>query len=217
MRSPRCSKNRAKPSGRRRNSSSCAPTKPRRRGGIGGVAPQVSTRFVTQGHWPRCANCGPPAIRSPAAAISLLAASCPTRRSSTPPPPTLTPSRSSPSCPYSVGRDSAAAHRCGWTRWPAPAPPTIRRSLRSRRPGHRLRRDGRGASQRRPPGSRRPVPVLPNCRNGFRCPRRISSPPMSCAGCAGTGSRSRTRALPSTSFCVTRRCGRGSANSSGRC
>ncbi len=92
-----------------------------------------------------------------------------------------------------------------------------RRSLRSRRTDRRLRRDGPVANPRRRRGWRRLGPVLSNCRNGFRCRRRTSSPPRWCAGCAGTGSRSRTPRRRSTSSCARRRCGRGSGSSSCPC
>ena len=85
---------RAKPIGPHRNSNTCAPSRPRRRGGTGGVARRASTRCATRGRWPRCGNCGRRATTSPAVATSRRGASCPTPRSSTPPPPTRTPSRS---------------------------------------------------------------------------------------------------------------------------
>jgi hypothetical protein len=53
-------------------------------------------------------------------------------------------------------------------------------------PGRRRRRAGLDANPKQPHGWKPPGPVWPNCRSGFRCRRRTSSPPRSCAGCAGT-------------------------------
>ncbi len=60
----------------------------RPRDATGGGARRASTRCAIRGRWPPCASCGPPATRSPGAATSHRAGSCPTPRSSTPPPPT---------------------------------------------------------------------------------------------------------------------------------
>ena len=60
---------------------------------------------------------------------------------------------------------------------------------RAVRPARHPRRGGRAASPRRQPAWKRRGPVSPSCRNGFRCLPKTSSPPRSCAGCAGTGSR----------------------------
>ena len=88
---------------------------------------------------------------------------------------------------------------------------------RSRRTGRRQRRAGLGASPRRRNGWKLRAQVWPNCRNGFRCRRRTSSPPRSCAGSAGIGSRSTTPRRRSTSSCAMPERGRGSVGSSYRC
>ena len=51
-------RSRARPTGRHRNSSICAHSRPRRRDGIGGVGRRASTRCATRGRWPPCGNCG---------------------------------------------------------------------------------------------------------------------------------------------------------------
>ena len=85
---------------------------PRRRpAATAGAAPRAFTGCATSAAWPRFANCGRCATKSPSAATSRPGASCPTRRSSTPPSPTRRPSTIWSRCRCSADATAAPQRR----------------------------------------------------------------------------------------------------------
>ena len=186
-RSPRSCRSRAKPIGPHRNSSTCAPSRRtptrrdrwRRTSGIHKVRDPralaaVRELWQTRDHIARRRDIAPGGILPDSAIINAATVD----------PDTVEKLTALPVFGGNRQRRSAQV----WLDALARARTTeTTGGRRSRRTGRRLRRAGPGASPRPPPGWRRPAPVWPNCRNGFRCRRRTSSPPRWCAGCAGTG------------------------------
>ena len=134
-----------------------------RPGATGGAARRGSTRCATRGRWPRCASCGRRATRSPGAATSRRAASCPTRRSSTPR--TVDPETVDKlDRPAGVRRIQATAQRAGVAgrAGPGPCRTRTRPTLRNRPTGRRRRRGGPAQAGGRRTARGRPQPVWPN-------------------------------------------------------